>query len=162
MLLLSQAGLMGLKSPPGSQVPPLAALLKPSQARTPHPTCHFPPLLSQMGPGHHPPLLPALLVPPPPPQGCSLPPHLALATSNCGPCLSPSHPGAIVGPEGGGLSICTGPPVCPPRPSAPAHRSPPAARKLLPPPGTHPVSYCRFHIYVISYGICLSLSDLLH
>ena len=46
-LLLSPAGPKGLKSPPGPPAPPLAASLRPSQPRTPHPTCHFPPLLSQ-------------------------------------------------------------------------------------------------------------------
>lgn len=46
-LLLSPSALTGLKGPPGSQAPPHAASPRPSQTQTPHPTGHFPPLLSQ-------------------------------------------------------------------------------------------------------------------
>lgn len=131
-LPLSPTSPTGLKGPPGSPAPPLAALPRPSQPRTPHPTCHFPPLLSQT-PGS--PFSFACFPHVPRPQGRSLPPLLALATglasSGLARCLH--APGPSQGLRVAAAASAPGRPLCPPRSPPPARsscRQTPAAGSL--------------------------------
>lgn len=124
-LLLSPTGPTGVKGPPGSLAPRrLAASPRPSQPRMPHPTCHFPPLLSQM-PGS--PSSFACFPHVPRPQGRSLPPLLAPATglASWGLARCLHAPGPSQGLRVAAAASAPGCRLCPPR------SPPPAGAKLL-------------------------------
>ena len=131
---------MGPKGPLGPPDPPVAGSGQPPQPRTPHPTCHFPPLLSQT-PG--PPFSSFACSPRVPrPQGRSLPLRLALAaglaSSGLARCLHARGPPR--GPRAADAASAPGGPPCPQRPSE-ARRTrsqEPTRRAKAAPAGKHP------------------------